>query len=225
MPVRVRHIVLAACGFGLSAAVGLAALGWSGAAGPATAAGVIVEGTPPLTPTSIAESDSGVVTGNPQGDVTIVEFFDYQCPVCRQVHPDVAALVAEDGGIRLVHKHWPIFGEGSRHAAELALAARWQDRYDAVHDALMTLSGRLDRDTVREAAAGAGLDLAQADADLAARNDEVAAVLAEAMREATLMGLRGTPGFLVGNYVVPGGLDRAGLEELVRGVRAGKDAL
>lgn len=225
MILRARHVLLAACGLGLSATIGLAMLGWVGVRAPAVAAGVIVESTPPLTPTGIAESESGVVTGNPEGDVTIVEFFDYQCPVCRQVHPDVAALVKEDGAIRLVHKHWPIFGDASVHAAELALAARWQDRYDAVHDAFMTLSGRLERETVRATAEAAGLDLARADADLKTRKDEVDAMFAGALREATLMGLRGTPGFLVGNYVVPGGLDRDGLEELVRGVRAGDDAL
>lgn len=220
-----RIAVLAACGLGLSTVVGLATLGWIGAGGPATAAGVIVESSPPLTPAVIADSGSGVVLGNPDGDVTVVEFFDYQCPVCRQVHPDVKALVAEDGNIRLIHKHWPIFGEPSVHAAELALAARWQDRYEAVHEALMTLSGRLDSDTVRRTAQAAGLDLSRADADLQARREDVDTMLSDTMREATLMGLRGTPGFLVGNYVVPGGLDRTGLAELVQGVRAGKDAL
>ncbi|SOD91169.1 DsbA family protein [Caenispirillum bisanense] len=225
MPPIVRHAALAAAGLFVAGGVGLATLGWITSGGPATAAGVIVEGTEPLTPARIADSASGIVTGNPLGDVTIVEFFDYQCPVCRQVHPDVKALVEEDGGIRLVHKHWPIFGAGSEHAAELAMAARWQNRYDPVHEAFMGLSGRLNRDGVRAAAAEAGLDLARADADLQARRAEVDAALAEAAREAILMGLQGTPGFLIGNYVVPGGLDKAGLAELVAGARAGKDAL
>lgn len=91
----------------------------------AWAAGVIVDerGKEVLTPRAVAESGTGVVSGNPQGDVTVVEFFDYQCPVCRRVHPDIRALAAEDGNIRLIHKHWPIFGDASVAAARLALAA------------------------------------------------------------------------------------------------------
>ncbi|GAA0575511.1 DsbA family protein [Caenispirillum bisanense] len=209
-------------GLGLSLAAAVSTVTWIACA-PAEAQGVIVQSTPPLTPATVAASDSGIVTGNPQGDVTLVEVFDYQCPVCRQVHPDVMRLVTEDGNIRLVHKHWPILGAASVHAAELALAARWQDRYDAVHTALMGQRGKLTRQSVREAAAAAGLDLARADADLTARRDEIDTILAGAAREATIMGLRGTPAFLVGNYVVPGGLAHDDLAELVRLVRAGAD--
>lgn len=217
-----RSPLLAVAGLGLSLAVAAVTVTWI-ACGPATAQGVIVTSSETLTPATVAASDSGIVTGNPQGDVTLVEVFDYQCSVCRQVHPAVERLVREDGNIRLVHKHWPIFGAASTHAAKLALAARWQDRYDAVHHALMSQRGKLNRETARETAAAVGLDLAQADADLTARREEIDTILAGVAREATIMGLRGTPAFLAGDYVVPGGLDHAGLTELVRLARNGAD--
>ncbi|WP_404383919.1 DsbA family protein [Caenispirillum salinarum] len=229
MTPRARRAALAATCLLLAAVV--LPLGWAWTLGTesARAAGVIVDERDKqvLTPRALAKTGTGVVTGNPQGDVTLVEYFDYQCPVCRRVHPDVRALAADDGNIRVIHKHWPIFGDASVAAAKLALAAHWQgpEVYDAVHHALMTLSGRLTEDGVREAAAEAGLDLDRADADLVGRADDVAARLQGVASEAAQMGLRGTPVFLVGSYFLPGGPDREALETLVEGVRKGEDRL
>ncbi|EKV31771.1 27kDa outer membrane protein [Caenispirillum salinarum AK4] len=229
MTPRARRAALAAACLLLAAVV--LPLGWAWTLGtePARAAGVIVDERDKqvLTPRAVAESGTGVVTGNPQGDVTLVEYFDYQCPVCRRVHPDVRDLVDGDGNIRVIHKHWPIFGDASVAAAKLALAARWQgaEVYDAVHHALMTLPGRLTSERARAAAAEAGLDLARADAALAERADAVVAQLQGVASEAAQMGLRGTPVFLVGSYFLPGGPDRAALETLVEGVRKGEDRL
>lgn len=227
MSVRIRRAMLAASCLVLSTVV--LPLGWAWTVGtePARAAGVIVDEskTERLTPKAMAETGTGVVTGNPEGDVTLVEYFDYQCPVCRQVHPDVQALVAEDGNIRVVHKHWPVFGEASVLAARLALAARWQGIYDEVHHALMSATGKLTEENVRETAKKAGLDLKRAEAVLADRADEVATRLQGVATEADRMGLRGTPAFLVGNFFVPGGPDRDAFDTMVEAVRKGEDTL
>lgn len=171
-------------------------------------------------PEALATGPSAIVLGNPRGDVTMVEFFDYQCPYCRRVHPDVEALVAEDRNLRLVHKHWPVFGPASIHAARLALAARWQERgYAPVHDALMRLPGRLDEARVRDAAREAGVDMTALERDLEARGAEIEAALDEASAQARLLRLQGTPAFVIGNYLVPGALDLATMRRVVDEVR------
>lgn len=144
------------------------------------------------------------VLGNPKGDVTIVEFFDYQCPYCRTLHPDLMRLLAEDGKIRLVLKDWPILTQQSRVAARLALAAKFQGRHAETHGALMEITGRLDQDKIRAAAVKAGLDLDKVDADVQARGGEIDAVLARNAQQADALGLTGTPSLLVGPFKVPG---------------------
>lgn len=171
-------------------------------------------------PDALARGPSAVVADNPQGDVTLVEYFDYQCPVCRRVHPDVKQLAAEDQGVRIVHKHWPVFGSASIYASKIALAARWQDRYDQVHDAFMSISGRLDEEKIRKAAGDAGLDLARAERDLEERDAQIDAAFNEASAQAAMLRLQGTPGFVIGNYLVPGGLDLRAMKEIVAEVRA-----
>lgn len=144
------------------------------------------------------------VLGNPKGDVTVVEYFDYQCPYCRKLHPDLMRLLKEDGKIRLVFKDWPILTEQSRVAATLALAARYQGKYAETHAALMETSGRLDHDKIRAAAVKAGLDLNRVDEDVKAHGSEIAALLARNTEQADALGLTGTPGLLVGPFKVPG---------------------
>lgn len=172
-----------------------------------------------LGPDALARGPSAVVAGNPQGDVTVVEFFDYQCPVCRRVHPDVKQLAVEDKGVRIIHKHWPMFGAASVYAAKIALAARWQDRYGQVHDGLMGIPGRLDEEKIRKAASEAGLDLTQAERDLKEREQEVDAAFKEASIQAAMLRLQGTPGFVIGNYLIPGGLDLKTMKEIVSELR------
>lgn len=144
------------------------------------------------------------VLGNPKGDVSIVEYFDYQCPYCRKLHPDLMRLVTEDGKIRLVLKDWPILTPQSKFAARLALAARFQGKYAETHAALMALTGRLDEAKIRAAAVQAGLDMNQADADMKTRAAEIEAVLARNGAQADALGFAGTPGLLVGPFKVPG---------------------
>lgn len=159
------------------------------------------------------------VSGNPAGDLTVVEYFDYQCGYCRAVHADIRALLAEDGDLRLVHKDWPIFGEASEYAARAALAAKWQGRYAQAQHALMTLPGRLDRERVRAALAAAGIDLQRLDRDLEANAREIGRLLRHADDEATAIGLDGTPGFLIGGAVFVGAMDLATLRRLVAEAR------
>ena len=98
------------------------------------------------------------VLGNVDGDVTIVEFFDYNCPYCKRVKPEIQALMAADPDIRLVCREWPILGEGSVFAARAALAARNQGKYEEFHWALMGLQGRAEEASILNAAVEIGLD-------------------------------------------------------------------
>ncbi len=197
----------------------LAAAGWFLVAAAADA-----NRPPPLASAisapALARTPSAVVLGNPQGDVTLVEYFDYQCPACRRVHSALTELAAEDRKLRVVHKHWPVFGGASVYAAKIALASRWQGRYAAVHDALMAIDGRIDENRIRTAAAGVGLDVARAERDLNERAADLDAMLAEVAAEAELLQLRGTPRFVVGGYLTQGSLDLRAMRTMVDKARA-----
>ncbi len=97
--------------------------------------------------------------GNPNGDLTVVEYFDYQCPYCKKMAPELAQLVREDGNIRLVLKDWPIFGAISTAAAEIALAAKYQNKYAEAHDALIGADAKLTKASIAELLAKAGVDV------------------------------------------------------------------
>src|ERR1700730_11501334 len=88
--------------------------------------------------------------GNPNGDLTIVEYFDYQCPYCKKVAPELAQAVQEDGNVRIVLKDWPIFGELSTSAAKLVLAAKYQDKYSQAHDALIGANTKLTASNIAD---------------------------------------------------------------------------
>lgn len=158
------------------------------------------------------------VGGNPEGDVTIVEFFDYRCGVCRRVYPVIAELVASDGGIRLVYKEWPILGPDSVFASRAALAARAQGRYIAFHDALMKRRGALSRAAVLDTAAGVGLGTDRLQRDMEA--PEIADILTRTDAIAEALGIDGTPSFLVGRRLLQGGRDLATMKRLVAEARA-----
>lgn len=196
------------------------AFGFAGLlAGPTQSIAQAAKGHPILNERAVLHDPDVPVLGNPKGDVTIVEFFDYQCPYCRKMHPDLIRLVAEDGNIRLVLKDWPILTQFSQVAAKLALAARFQGKYAETHAALMETSGRLDQDKIRAAAVKAGLDLDKVDADVKTRGPEIAAVLARNAEQADALGLSGTPGLLVGPFKVPG-LRYEDLKKVVAEARA-----
>lgn len=155
--------------------------------------------------------------GAAQGDVTIVDYFDYNCPVCRAVEPALRQVVARDPNVRLVHKDWPIFGEASEYAALCTFAAARQGKYSQAHDALIGSGEDLEtKDDVRKVLSAAGFDVKEIDADIAHHQKEYRAVLARNQRETSALGMQGTPVIIVGNQIVRGGgLDYAHLSRLV----------
>ncbi|ABQ35765.1 DsbA family protein [Bradyrhizobium sp. BTAi1] len=158
--------------------------------------------------------------GNADGDITIVEYFDYQCPYCRKISPDLAKVVREDGHVRLVFKDWPIFGGVSIYAARLTLASRYQDKFAEAHEALISLKEKLSEAKVDAALSAAGIDLARAKADLAAKRTEIDAVLARNHEQATGLGFQGTPAFIIGHFRVPGAPNAQAFKQAIADARA-----
>jgi protein-disulfide isomerase len=144
--------------------------------------------------------------GNANGDITIVEYFDYQCPYCRKIAPELRKVVQDDGKVRLVLKDWPILGPISAVASRMALASKYQDKYVQAHEALIGLNVKLTEPKLREVLAGAGIDVDRLNRDLAANAKTIDAILARNDDQAKAFGFRGTPSFIVGKFRVPGAL-------------------
>jgi protein-disulfide isomerase len=158
--------------------------------------------------------------GNPRGNLTLVEYFDYQCPVCKQLHPQLSRAVRDDGKVRLVSKVWPIFGAASVQAARMALAAKYQGKYAQAHEALFAAKIPLSETVIRELLAKAGVDPAKAASDLGANRDAIDAAIARNHAQAEAFGFLGTPAFIVGTFRVNGGLDAAGFRQVIAAARA-----
>jgi protein-disulfide isomerase len=167
---------------------------------------------------ALLNDPNSFVAGNPEGDVTVVEFFDYRCPYCRQSMATVAALIKQDPKLRVVYKELPILGPQSVIAARLAVAARKDARYEALHDALMTAPAPLDEDNVLQIAAGLGLDRAAMAAAMKA--PEVEEILRANHGLARELGITGTPAFIIGDTLMPGAASLDDLKALVAAVRA-----
>src|SRR6478672_1479223 len=159
------------------------------------------------------------VAGNPDGDITIVEWFDYNCPYCRKLEPELRQVVQDDGKVRLVLKDWPILGPVSAVAARMALAAKYQDKFVQAHDAMIGVSSKLTEPRIRELLAGAGIDIDQLDRDLSANARAIDAILARNNDQAEAFGFRGTPAFIVGKFRVPGALSMAEFERVIADAR------
>lgn len=157
------------------------------------------------------------VGGNPQGDVTLVEFFDYNCPYCRRMAPVMAEAEAADPRLRIVYKEFPILGAGSSYAAKAALAGRRQDRYLAFHTALMAVKGTVDDKSVLAAAAGVGLDLDRLKADM--EDPAVQAAIDRNLELARALRINGTPGFVVGSEILRGAVELATLQAAIAKAR------
>ena len=155
------------------------------------------------------------VAGAADADVTIIEFLDYNCPYCKKFAPALHSLLAEDHKIAVLYKDWPILGEISVYAAKAALAARWQGKYLAAHDALINGPGLSHNDQVDATLKRAGIDLAALKKDLASHAAEIDALLARNDSEASALHLRGTPGIVIGRDLLPGIVDSNGLKQLV----------
>jgi protein-disulfide isomerase len=166
----------------------------------------------------LEQDPNAPVLANPDGDVTIVEFFDYNCPYCRRVKPAVEALIEADPGVRFVYREWPILGEGSVFAARAALASREQNLYEDFHWALMGMDGRAEERSVLMIAREVGLDIEQLQIDMEA--PEVDEHIETSMRLAELLGVTGTPAFIIGDNLVPGAIEQSLLQGYVDEVRA-----
>src|SRR4029453_5517208 len=162
------------------------------------------------------------VIGNPNGDISIVEWYDYNCPYCRKVAPELRQVVEDDGKVRLVLKDWPILGEVSKLSARLVLAAKYQDKFLPAHEALIGVSSRLTEPRVRELLAGAGVDMDRLKKDLAANSKTIDAILARNNDQALAFEFRGTPVFIVGKYRVPGVLSLKEFEQVIADARQAK---
>src|SRR5262245_48563826 len=151
---------------------------------------------------ALFRSDKAHVVGNPNGDVTVVEFFDYNCGFCRRAMPDVVKLVENSDKVKLVLKELPIFGAESNEAAKGALAAAKQGKYFEMHQKLFGEPGKADKNKVLRIANEMGLDVSLLENDM--ESPDVQASLDEARELAQKMGITGTPVFLIGDRIMGG---------------------
>lgn len=165
----------------------------------------------------LEQDPNAPVLGNPEGDVTVVEFFDYNCPYCRRAMPQVDALVEQDENVRLVYREWPILGDGSVFAARAALAARKQGKYEAFHEAMMGMTGRAEEASVIRIAGEVGLDIEQLRRDMQA--PEVDEHIETSMELTRALGFTGTPSFVIGDELIGGLVQADVLAEHVKTAR------
>jgi protein-disulfide isomerase len=198
-PATSRRDALALFGTG-SVALG-SALGLALTPGPAWA-----EGDPEnvLTEAMVLRDPDIPVAGNADGDVTIVEWFDYNCPYCRKLEPELQQVVHDDGKVRLIWKDWPILGPTSVVATRMALASKYQDKFIKAHEAMMGVSSKLTEPRIKELLSGAGVDMDRLDRDLATNAKAIDAIIARNNAQAEAFGFKGTPSFIVGKFRVPG---------------------
>jgi len=159
------------------------------------------------------------VAGNANGDVTIVEYFDYNCPYCRKLAPELAQVVFDDGKVRMVFKDWPILGPVSVYASKMALATKYQDKFVQAHEAMMNTSSRITESRIREMLAEAKIDVDRATRDLETHGAEIDRVLKRNDEQAKAFGFRGTPSFIVGKFRVPGILTMAQFDQAIADAR------
>jgi protein-disulfide isomerase len=168
---------------------------------------------------TIFNSSHQVVLGNPQGNVTMVEFFDYNCAFCKRALPDMMSLLQSDPNLRFVLKEFPVLGPGSVEAAHVAVAARMQDptgkKYIEFHQKLLGGRGEVDKARALAVAKEVGFDMARIEKDM--DSDEVKQTIDENMKLADALGVNGTPSYVVGNEVVVGAV---GLDELKDKIKA-----
>jgi protein-disulfide isomerase len=162
-----------------------------------------------------------VTLGNPKGDVTLVEFFDYSCGFCKRALPDMLTLLKDDPNLRIVLKEFPILGPSSAEAARVAVAVRMQDpdgqKYLAFHQELLGGPGPVSKEKALAAAKDQGFDMMRLEQDMA--SDEINATLAEDMKLARSIGITGTPSYVVGKNVVIGAIGVANLKGQIETAR------
>jgi protein-disulfide isomerase len=157
------------------------------------------------------------VLGNPKGDVTLVEFFDYRCPYCKAVSTGLFDTIKSDGNVRLVMKEFPILGAESEYAAKAALAANRQGKYGEFHQAMMTFKGKVTIDDVKRIASEVGVDTAKMESDMVA--PEIASMIQRNYDLAQALGITGTPSFVISDELIPGAIS---MEELKKRIAAAR---
>jgi protein-disulfide isomerase len=157
------------------------------------------------------------VAGNPNGNATLVEFFDYRCPYCKQVEPSLEKLIGEDRQLRFVFKEFPVLGPDSEIAARVALAARKQGKYEAFHRAMMATTGHIDEAVIFKVAASAGLDIDKVRQDM--KSPDIDKQLKTNLELGKTLDLDGTPSFIVGDTIVPGAISADDLKQLIASAR------
>lgn len=157
------------------------------------------------------------IGGNSKGDATLVEFFDYNCPYCKQTASVMTQAETADSRLRIIYKEFPILGPGSLFAAKAALAASKQGKYVAFHRALYQVRGHVDEGRVLDVAKNVGLDIARLKADMQA--PEVAARIDKNIELARALGINGTPGFAIGDRVLVGAMDLKSLQAVIEASR------
>jgi len=198
--------------------------GW-GLAGAAAATVMLrgepgaVAGTESATVDEVLFDRDNPVLGNPEGPITIVEYFDYQCPFCKMGHAMLTEVVEGEGDVRLVMKDWPIFGSASVLASQLVLGAASMNGYRAAHAALMATRAKLTEDQVRQVLREGGIDTDAALAAYRAERDKWDGLLSRNSAQAAALGLRGTPAFIIGNAIRAGALDEATLRGAISEAR------
>lgn len=164
-------------------------------------------------------NSSSPVIGNPDGDIVIVEFFDYRCGYCKSVVDGLFGAVASDSNVKLIMKEFPILGPESTVAARAALASRKQGKYDVLHRALMSHRGQLNESAIYRIAEQTGMDINRLKLDMT--SPEVDAELAQNSQLAQRLGIRGTPAFIVGDEIIPGAVPMQQLLEQAKAAREG----
>lgn len=165
-----------------------------------------------------ADTNAGVI-GNPDGEIVLIEFFDYNCPYCRRAAPILFELIEDNPDLRIVMREWPILGPDSELAARASLAALKQDGFAAFHEELMA-QPRANAVMIRRAAEAAGLDYARLQSDMDAT--DITAHIEASRQAAADLGISGTPTFLIGETLVPGLLEKPALQSLITEAANGK---
>jgi protein-disulfide isomerase len=163
-----------------------------------------------------------VVLGNPKGDVTVVEFFDYNCGYCKRALTDMMTLINEDKNVRFVLKEFPVLGQGSVEAAQVAIAVNRvaPAKYMDFHTKLLLGRGEANKARAMEAATEVGIDRKRIETELA--SPEIGAALEEVYTLANSLGLTGTPSYVVGQTIVPGAIGHERLKQRISEARCGQ---
>ena len=158
------------------------------------------------------------VLGNPDGAITVYEFSDYNCGYCKRMFAPVIALVANNSDVRMVIKEFPILSPSSLSAAKAGIAAQKQGKFEIFHKSLMTYRGQVTDDAITAAAKAADIDIDQMRGDMDSK--DTTAIIARTRAAAAALGINGTPGFVIGDTIIPGAVDPAQLQAVIDALRA-----